>query len=378
MKSAIQSHVIQGTSTLSIAAGASVEIRNSSDGLLAQLWIDRDGITGETNPFTTDAEGFFRVFADPGVYDIIASDGVDIRRWNFVVALATLPSGGQISSTLPQPLGIASAGTSNEVSASDHVHEHGNQAGGTLHSVATELDAGFFSATDKANHNRLTGQVNVDDLHSHSHGIQSGGNEHTIATTSAAGFFSTTDRTNMNTLTGGGDASALHNHGTASSEKHELVMMRGGSGQSVDEGRPATQLSLGLAATTHNLTGVVTVGVDAVDIASSIDFWEASYMVPGRFTDFAGAPVPVGHDIQVKVWLELSGVLVNGSESYFSIASSNQNLIDYATLTSEVFDLPPASTESLIIMAQILNATLADSRFITEVIVLKVKAIHTS
>lgn len=41
------------------------------------------------------------------------------------------------------------AGAASTTSRSDHVHAHGDQAGGTLHATATSGSAGFLSATDK-------------------------------------------------------------------------------------------------------------------------------------------------------------------------------------------------------------------------------------
>lgn len=51
-------------------------------------------------------------------------------------------------STPPASLGTAACGTSNQMSASDHVHAHGDLAGGSLHSEAG-VAAGFMSAADK-------------------------------------------------------------------------------------------------------------------------------------------------------------------------------------------------------------------------------------
>ena len=51
---------------------------------------------------------------------------------------------------VPSTIGTANAeGTSDLAARSDHVHEHGNQAGGSLHAVATQSVAGFMSASDK-------------------------------------------------------------------------------------------------------------------------------------------------------------------------------------------------------------------------------------
>jgi hypothetical protein len=51
-------------------------------------------------------------------------------------------------STPPASLGTAACGTSNQESASDHVHAHGDLAGGSLHSEAG-VAAGFMSSADK-------------------------------------------------------------------------------------------------------------------------------------------------------------------------------------------------------------------------------------
>lgn len=55
------------------------------------------------------------------------------------------------SDSNPQPLGTADPGIQAGLSRVDHVHAHGDQAGGTLHSVAVASGAaGFLSGTDKA------------------------------------------------------------------------------------------------------------------------------------------------------------------------------------------------------------------------------------
>lgn len=60
------------------------------------------------------------------------------------------PGGGpDLSDATPLDVGSTSAGTSGEASRADHVHAHGNQAGGTLHAEATTSTAGFMSAADK-------------------------------------------------------------------------------------------------------------------------------------------------------------------------------------------------------------------------------------
>lgn len=69
--------------------------------------------------------------------------------------------GPDLSDATPQPVGSASAGVSSDASRADHVHAHGNQAGGTLHAEATTSTAGFMSAADKV---KLDGLVAYDPL----------------------------------------------------------------------------------------------------------------------------------------------------------------------------------------------------------------------
>lgn len=58
--------------------------------------------------------------------------------------------------TVPAALGTAACGTSNQASASDHVHPHGDLAGNSFHSAATGSTAGFESAADKTKLDGIT------------------------------------------------------------------------------------------------------------------------------------------------------------------------------------------------------------------------------
>ena len=57
----------------------------------------------------------------------------------------------------PLPIGTPNPGTSGEFARRGHVHGHGNQAGGSLHAVATTTSSGFMSSGDKAFVNGLSG-----------------------------------------------------------------------------------------------------------------------------------------------------------------------------------------------------------------------------
>lgn len=73
-------------------------------------------------------------------------DQIDLNTANILSIIAAL--GALLSNTNPQPLGVAAPGASGQASRADHVHAHGNLAGGALHALATTLDAGFMSAAD--------------------------------------------------------------------------------------------------------------------------------------------------------------------------------------------------------------------------------------
>jgi len=63
-----------------------------------------------------------------------------------------LPNGGAdaLATAAPSSIGASNQeGIANSFARSDHVHNHGDLAGGSLHSAATPLVAGFMSAADK-------------------------------------------------------------------------------------------------------------------------------------------------------------------------------------------------------------------------------------
>jgi hypothetical protein len=61
-----------------------------------------------------------------------------------------------MASAAPSAVGVAAVGVSDKAARSDHVHAHGNQAGGSLHADATSGAAGFMPAADKAKLDLLT------------------------------------------------------------------------------------------------------------------------------------------------------------------------------------------------------------------------------
>lgn len=65
-------------------------------------------------------------------------------------ASGTARGGVLLEDANPAALGTAAAGTASTASRGDHIHAHGNLAGGSMHATATTGAAGFQSAADKA------------------------------------------------------------------------------------------------------------------------------------------------------------------------------------------------------------------------------------
>ncbi len=101
----------------------------------------------------------------------VSDEGTQITAaatsFNFVGnAVVATQSGGAVtvtvndqtvlSSTTPASLGTAAVGIGTTVARADHVHAHGNLAGGTLHANATTSVAGFMSSADKTKLDKYT------------------------------------------------------------------------------------------------------------------------------------------------------------------------------------------------------------------------------
>lgn len=134
--------------------------------------------------------------------------------------------GVSLATTTPADIGTGAVGTGTTAARSDHVHNHGNQTGGTLHAAATTGANGFMSATDKtkldgvasgATNTALSSatpaSVGVQTAgvastasrsdHIHDHGNQTAGSHHAAATTSVNGFMSAADKTKLDAISSG-------------------------------------------------------------------------------------------------------------------------------------------------------------------------------
>ena len=80
-KVVIQDTVFQNSGGLRIGPNAAIEIRDADSDVLVTLWEDREAASGESNPFSADANGQFTVYADPGRVKITVTISGDTRDW---------------------------------------------------------------------------------------------------------------------------------------------------------------------------------------------------------------------------------------------------------------------------------------------------------
>ncbi len=150
----------------------------------------------------------------------------DEQQWYFYngTVWSSNAPGVILSDEAPQELGTVDAGIAMSASRDDHVHEHGNQSGGSLHAeVVANGDAGFISGVSKAKldgiafgadvspvdsvHGRTgavvgaSGDYDMSDItgtvSAPQHGVQTIPTLHAVATLTTSGFMSGTDKTNL-------------------------------------------------------------------------------------------------------------------------------------------------------------------------------------
>lgn len=103
--------------------------------------------TGSPEGVLTAEEG--SLYVDKAGFIIYGkATGDDANGW---AALGDGVASLALSGATPQPIGTATAGVATDASKGDHVHAHGNLAGGSFHALAIAAGAaGFLSGTDKA------------------------------------------------------------------------------------------------------------------------------------------------------------------------------------------------------------------------------------
>jgi len=152
-----------------------------------------------------------------------------------------------LSSTTPAAVGTAAVGTGTTAARADHVHGHGNQAGGSLHSDATTSVSGFMSGTDKTKLNGIATSANNYSHPNHSGDVTSAGDG---AQTIAANAVSNTKLADM-------AASTIKGRVTASTgDPEDLTATQARSILNVADGATNTPLS----STTPAAVGTAAVG----------------------------------------------------------------------------------------------------------------------
>lgn len=167
----------------------------------------------------------------------VDADGAELaadRSGSTVKITPTQIVTSRLASTTPASVGTAAVGVGTTAARADHVHAHGNQAGGTLHADAIASGAaGFMSGADKAKLDGVATGATATPLtaatpqavgtaavgvstdaaradHVHAHGDQLGGSLHADAVASgAAGFMSGADKAKLDGVATGATATPL-------------------------------------------------------------------------------------------------------------------------------------------------------------------------
>jgi len=165
-----------------------------------------------------------------------------------------------LSSTTPAAVGVAAVGVGTTVARADHVHAHGDQAGGSLHAAATTSVAGFMSAADKTKLDGVAAGATATPLasttpaalgtaavgvgttaaradHVHAHGNQAGGALHAdVVAGGASGFMSGADKTKLDGIEANADVTDAANVNAAGAvmesdftATHTILMRQSGA-----------------------------------------------------------------------------------------------------------------------------------------------------
>jgi len=120
----------------------------SVNGLVGNVNLTTTQVSEGSNLYYSDARADARIAVQKA-----APNGIATLDGSTKIPIA------QLSTAAPVTIGTANAqGISSSIPRADHVHAHGDQPGGTLHALATQSVAGFFSAPDKTRLDAATGR----------------------------------------------------------------------------------------------------------------------------------------------------------------------------------------------------------------------------
>jgi hypothetical protein len=62
-----------------------IQVYDAETDVLVPLWTDREGTDALANPHNISSEGFIKFYANPGRYNIVATNGTNSRTWPDVI-----------------------------------------------------------------------------------------------------------------------------------------------------------------------------------------------------------------------------------------------------------------------------------------------------
>jgi hypothetical protein len=122
----------------------------------AFVFVEEGTINADTGWVLTN-DGVVDIGTDDQIWTQFAGAGTYTEGAGIVITGMSIAADFEDTDGNIAAVGTQDAGSSDKVARADHVHAHGDQGGGSLHDDATNLVAGFMSATDKDKLDTLPG-----------------------------------------------------------------------------------------------------------------------------------------------------------------------------------------------------------------------------
>lgn len=265
--------------------------------------VDWADLTGKPSFATVATSGSYADLSDKPVLADVATTG----SYADLSGTPTLPSAS--NATPASVAATAAAGVQAGFARADHQHAHGNLAGGSLHSTATSLSAGFMSAADKSKVDGLATVATSGDyadltgkptLFSGSYADLSGKptlfsgsyadltNKPGTATSTAAGFMSSTDKQALDSLF----QDSLSQSGAFAIQSYSTVASTGDYNDLINKPNLSAYLTAvpdGSVTTAKVVDGAIT-NAKIASVAASKVTGLANVATTGAYADLSGKP----------------------------------------------------------------------------------------
>lgn len=235
-------------------------------------WAD---LSGKPTFATVATSGSYADLNDKPVLAAVATSG----SYADLSATPTIPSAS--NATPASVAATASAGVQSGFARADHQHAHGNLSGGSLHSAATSIAAGFMSAADKS---KIDGLATVASSGSYADLL----NKPSNATITTDGFMSATDKAALEQLW----SDSLTSSGAFAIQSYSLVASTGDYNDLINKPNLSSYLTAvpdGSVTTAKVADGAIT-NAKIAGVAVSKVTGLATVATTGTYADLSGKP----------------------------------------------------------------------------------------